>query len=95
MNLGKIGILILFVFMWIMKTLGVNVGWNLVVMVQRRLKLTNWKECMLNNIICPLCGKTHIAKPDSREKNKVYEAKIIKSFALMQGIEYNSLRHIM
>ena len=60
----------------------------------KEIKINKLEGVYAQQYICPLCRKTHIAKPDSREKNKVYEAKITKSFALMQGIEYNSLRHI-
>ena len=58
------------------------------------IKINKFDNIFTQQYICSRCGQTHVAKPESREKYKVYETEITKSFALMQGIEYNSLRNI-
>ena len=58
------------------------------------IKINKLDNIFAQQYICTKCGQTHVAKPKSREKYKVYETKITKSFALMQAIEYNSLRNI-
>ena len=58
------------------------------------IKINKLEGIYAQQYICPRCGQTHIAKVDSREPNKTYEAKILKSFALIQSIEHNSLRSI-
>jgi len=59
-----------------------------------KIKINKMDGIYAQQYICPRCKNTHVAKPDSREKYKTYEVKITKSFSLMQGIEYNSLRNI-
>lgn len=44
------------------------------------IKINKLEGIYAQQYICPWCGKTHIAKVDSREANKTYETKILKSF---------------
>ncbi|KZX11048.1 hypothetical protein [Methanobrevibacter filiformis] len=59
-----------------------------------KIKINKLSGVYAKQYICPDCGATHVAKSEHVAKYHCYEVNITHSFALMEGIEHNSLRAI-